>query len=55
MDMRFGMWNVISLYRAGSLVTVSNTLTNYKFDLVGVQVRSIKPEKEHTFFYRKGE
>jgi hypothetical protein len=27
------MWDVISLYRAGSLVTVSK----YKFDLVGVQ------------------
>jgi exonuclease III len=37
MDMRFGTWNVKSLCRAGSLVTVSNELSKYKLDLVGVQ------------------
>jgi exonuclease III len=36
-DMRFGMWNVRSLYRAGSLKTVARELRNYKLDLVGVQ------------------
>jgi hypothetical protein len=36
MDMRFGMWNVRSLYRAGSLMTVSRELARYKLDLVGV-------------------
>jgi exonuclease III len=37
MDMRFGTWNVRSLYRAGSLKTVSRELARYKLDLVGVQ------------------
>jgi hypothetical protein len=37
MDMRFGLWNVWSLYRAGSLMTVSRELAGYKLDLVGVQ------------------
>jgi hypothetical protein len=30
MDMRFGTWNVRSLYRAGSLMTVSRELARYK-------------------------
>jgi hypothetical protein len=33
-DMRFGTWNVRSLYRAGSLKTVSRELARYKLDLV---------------------
>jgi hypothetical protein len=33
LEMRFGTWNVKSLYRAGSLMTVSK----YKLDLVGVR------------------
>jgi hypothetical protein len=37
MDMRFGTWNVRSLYKAGSLMTVSRELTRYKLDIVGVQ------------------
>jgi hypothetical protein len=37
MDMRFGTWNVRSLYRAGSLMTVSRELARYKLDLVGVR------------------
>jgi hypothetical protein len=37
MDMRFGLWNVRSLYREGSLMTVSRELARYKLDLVGVQ------------------
>jgi hypothetical protein len=37
MDIRFGLWNVMSLYRAGSLKTVSRELDKYKLDLVGVQ------------------
>jgi exonuclease III len=37
MDMRFGTWNVRSLYRAGSLMTVWRKLARYKLDLVGVQ------------------
>jgi hypothetical protein len=37
MDMRLGIWNIRSLYMAGSLVTVSKELSKYKLDLVGVQ------------------
>jgi exonuclease III len=38
MDMRFGTWNVRSLYRSGSLKTVTRELGKYKLeDLVGVQ------------------
>jgi hypothetical protein len=37
MDMRFGTWNVRSLYRVGSLITVSRELSRYRLDLVGVQ------------------
>jgi hypothetical protein len=34
MDMRFDMWNVGSLYRSGSLMTVLKALPEYKLDLV---------------------
>jgi exonuclease III len=59
MDMRFGTWNVRSLYRAGLLMTVSRELARYKLDLVGVQeVRweggGTEPVGEYTFFYGKG-
>jgi hypothetical protein len=40
MDMRFGTWNVKSLYRSGSVKMVARELGKYKLDLVGVQVRS---------------
>jgi hypothetical protein len=36
-DMRFGTWNVRSLYSVGSLMTVSKELSTYNLDLVGVQ------------------
>jgi hypothetical protein len=57
--MRFGLWNIRSLYRAGSLMTVSREVARYKLDLVGVQeVRweagGTKPAGEYTFFCRKG-
>lgn len=32
---RFGTWNVRSLYRSGLLKTVSRELARYKLDLVG--------------------
>jgi exonuclease III len=59
MDMRFGTWNIRSLYRAGSLMTVSRELPRYRFDLVGMQeVRwegsGTVPAGEYTFFYGKG-
>jgi exonuclease III len=57
--MRFGTWNVRSLYRAGSLKTVARELGKYKLDLVGVwEVRWEKEGTEraedYTFFYGKG-
>jgi hypothetical protein len=56
MDMRFGMLNVRSLYRAGPLMTVSRELARYKLYLVGVQEArweggGTKPAGEYTFFY----
>jgi hypothetical protein len=39
MDMRFGVWNVRSLYRAGSLRALAEKISKYKLDLAGVQVR----------------
>ena len=35
--MRFGTWDVRSLYSSGSLTTVARGLTKYKLHLVGVQ------------------
>jgi hypothetical protein len=59
MDMRFGLWNVRNLYRAGSLMTVLRELSKYKLDLVGV--REVRWEGggteyagEYTLFYGKG-
>jgi hypothetical protein len=56
--MRFGLWNVRSLYRVDSLMTVSRELSRYELDLVGVQeVRweggGTKPAGEYTLFYGK--
>jgi hypothetical protein len=58
MDLRFGLWNVRSLHRVGSLMTVSRKFARYKLDLVGVQeVRSesdgTECAGEYTFFYGK--
>jgi hypothetical protein len=36
-DMRFGTWNVRSMYRAGLLRAVAEEMSKYKLDLVGVQ------------------
>jgi hypothetical protein len=52
MDMRFGTWNVRSLYRAGEIL-------KHKLNLAGVQeVRwdggGIAPAGDYTFFYGKG-
>jgi exonuclease III len=56
MYMRFGKWNVRSLYMSGAFKTVSGGLAKYKLDLVGVQeVRwdkgGTEPAGDHTFFY----
>jgi exonuclease III len=59
MDMRFGTWNVRSLYRSGLLKTVARESRKYNLDLVGVQ--EVRREKggterteDYTFFYGKG-
>jgi exonuclease III len=59
MDMRLGTWNIRSLYRVGSLMTVSRELSRYRLDLVGVQ--EVRREGsgaaragDYTFFYGKG-
>jgi hypothetical protein len=57
--MKFGMWNVRSLYRAGSLMTVAKELSKCMLDLVGVhEVRwdrdGTEPAGKYTFFYGKG-
>jgi exonuclease III len=44
--MRFGTWNVRSLYRAGSLIAADRELARYKLDLVGVQ--EVRWDKEGT-------
>jgi hypothetical protein len=53
--MRFGTWKVRSLYRAGSVVTVSKELSKYKIDLAGVQVRWEGHKLNTHFFYAKWE
>jgi hypothetical protein len=59
MDMRFCRGNTRSLYRAGSLATVSKELSKYKLDLLRVQEvgwegGDTEPEGKYTFLYRKG-
>jgi hypothetical protein len=58
--MRYHMWKVKSLYRAGTLMTVSRELDRCKLDLVRVQeVRweggGTEPAGKYTFFYGKGD
>jgi exonuclease III len=59
MDIRFGTWNIRSLYRIGSLKTVARELGKYKLDLMGVQ--EVRWEKggteraeDYTFSYGQG-
>jgi hypothetical protein len=56
--MRFGMWNVRSMYRTGVLRAVGKEISKYKLDLVGVQVRwdgdGTDPAGGYTFFFGKG-
>jgi hypothetical protein len=59
MDLRFGTWNARSMYRAGSLRTVTEEVSKYKLDLVGVrEVRwdggGTEPAGQYTFYYGKG-
>jgi hypothetical protein len=57
--MRFGTWNLRSLYRIGEIKSVVGELDKYKLDLVGVQ--DVRWDEEgyqtldnYTFFYGKG-
>jgi hypothetical protein len=59
MDMRFGTWNVRSMYRAASLFAVAEEISEYRLDLVGVQEVSwggggTESAGKYTFFYGKG-
>jgi hypothetical protein len=53
--MRFGTWNIRSMYRAGSVRAVAEEISKYRLDLVGVQVTwdegGTEPAGEYTFFY----
>jgi len=57
--MRFGMCNVRSLYKTGSLTAAARELARYKLHLAGVQkVRWDKwgtvRARDYIFFYGKG-
>ena len=59
MDMRFGTWNVRSLYRAGALGLATSEIDKHKIDLVGVQeVRwegsDTLESGKYTLFYGEG-
>jgi hypothetical protein len=59
MDVRFGTWNVRSMYSADSLRTVVEEISKYKLDLVEAEVvrrdrGGTKPAGKYTFFCRKG-
>jgi uncharacterized protein (DUF2164 family) len=58
--MSFGAWNLRSMYRSGSVMTLARELAKYKLDLLVVQkVRCDKEGTaragEYTFFYGKGQ
>jgi exonuclease III len=59
MDMRFGTWNVRSMFRSGWLTVVAGEISKYKLDLLGVQEvkwgrGGTEPAGQYTFFYGKG-
>ena len=58
-DMRFGTWNVTSLYRIGAVTLVARELAKYRLDLVRVhEVRldgnHISPIGDYMLYYGKG-
>jgi hypothetical protein len=54
-DLRFGTWNVTSLYRSGSLKMVAREFGKYKLNLEGVQVKGgTEQAEDYTFFYGAG-
>jgi exonuclease III len=44
--MRFGTWNIKSMYRAGSFTAAARELARYQLDLAGVQ--EVRWDKEGT-------
>jgi hypothetical protein len=59
MGMRFGTWNVRSMYRAGSLRAVGEEISKYKLDLETVREviwvgGGTERASEYTFLYGKG-
>jgi hypothetical protein len=56
MDMRFGTWNIRSLYRVAPLMTVLRELSKYKLNLREVRWEGggTKPAGEYTFFTERG-
>jgi exonuclease III len=57
--MKFGIWNVRSLYRVGAIKLVVGELEKFKLDLVGVQEVRWEGEGYQTadnyrFFFGKG-
>jgi hypothetical protein len=55
MDMRFGTWEIRSLYRVGCLMTVSRELSRYMLGLVGgLEGSGTTPAREYTCFSGKG-
>jgi hypothetical protein len=58
MDMRFGMWNVRSLHREGSIMAVLRKLSKYKLDFVvihevGWEGGGTKPTGEYIFLWKR--
>jgi hypothetical protein len=54
MDMRFGLWNVRSLYRAGSLMTVLRELASYKLHLFSGRAVALNLQENTHFSMEKG-
>jgi hypothetical protein len=56
-DIRFGTWNVRGLIRTGLLLSVAKEISEYKFDLMRVQVMwdrgGTKPTGNYAFFYEE--
>jgi hypothetical protein len=58
--MSVGTWNVRSMYRSGSLMTVARELAKCKLDLMGLLEARWDKEgtvraREYAFFYGKGQ
>jgi exonuclease III len=55
-DLRVGLWNVLSLYKAGALKMLLEQLDSYKLDITAIQElrwldRRVMEERNHVIFY----